>query len=204
MIVLTLSLSELSTVSATTTTMSDSGYGYGSGYGSEFDGYGSSIFNDTWGSGSGYGGYGGYGGYWPEDMHCCMMKSVGDKKYHLVDYHEAEGWKKEGMMLPRRCNNGCIYTMDMDDSGDLYCFGRGRMDVKCHDDHMEGYSSGSMGYGSGPMGSGFGSGSMGYGSGSMGSGYGMGSGMESGYGYGSEGYGPGGYGSEFSSTSTSA
>merc|ERR1719189_471226 len=94
--------------------------------------------------------------------------------------------------------------MDMDDSGDLYCFGRGRMDVKCYDDHMGGYGSGSMGYGSGPMGSGYGSGSMGYGSGSMGSGNGMGSGMESGYGYGSEGYGPGGYGSDFSSTSTSS
>merc|ERR1712156_1332415 len=131
MILLALSLSVLSTVSATTTTMSDSGHGYGSGYGygSDFDGYGSSIFNDTWGSGSGYGGYGGYGGYWPEDMHCCMMKSVGDKKYHLVDYQEAEGCKKEGMMLPRRCKDACIYTMYMDDSGDLYCFGRGRMDM---------------------------------------------------------------------------
>merc|ERR1711994_745101 len=127
-------------------------------------------------------------------MHCCMMKSVGDKKYHLVDYQEAEGWKKEGMMLPRRCKDACIYTMDMDDSGDLYCFGRGRMDVKCYDDHMGGHGSGSMGCGSGPMGSGYGSGSMGYGSGSM----------ESGYGYGSEGYGPGGYGSDFSSTSTSS
>merc|ERR1712213_96746 len=146
MILLALSFSVLGTVSATTTTMmSESGYGYGSGYGSEFDGYGSSIFNDTWGSGSGYGGYGGYGGYWPEDMHCCMMKSVGEKKYHLVDYQEAEGWKKEGMMLPRRCKDACIYTMDMDDSGDLYCFGRGRMDVKCYDDHMGGYGSGSMG-----------------------------------------------------------
>merc|ERR1711963_825701 len=187
MILLALSFSVLGTVSATTTTMmSESGYGYGSGcgYGSEFDGYGSSIFNDTWGSGSGYGGYGGYGGYWPEDIHCCMMKSVGDKKYQLVDYQEAEGWKKEG---------------------DLYCFGRGRMDVKCYDDHMGGYGSGSMGgYGSGSMGSGYGSGSMGSGSGSMGSGYGMGSGMESGYGYGSEGYGPGGYGSDFSSTSPSS
>ena len=90
-------------------------------------------------------------------------------------------------------------------SGDLYCFGRGRMVVKCYDDHMEGYGSGSMGgYGSGSMGSGYGSGSMGSGSGSMGSGYGMGSGMESGYGYGSEGYGPGGYGSDFSSTSPSS
>merc|ERR1712001_333496 len=98
-------------------------------------------------------------------------------KYYLVDFLEAEGWKKEGMMLPRRCYNGCIYTMDMDNSGDLYCFARGRQDVMCYDEY-EGYGSG-MGNGSSyPMGSGYGMGS-GYpmGSGSpMGSGYGMGSG----------------------------
>merc|ERR1712119_135409 len=67
------------------------GYG-GSGYGSEYDGYGD-IFNDTWG---GYGGYGGYGNPWPDYMHCCKCKSVGYNKYYLVDFLEAEGWKKEG------------------------------------------------------------------------------------------------------------
>ena len=94
------------------------------------------------------------------------------------------------MMLPRRCYNGCIYTMDMDNSGefnwrsdkwkyqymwritfslfnifagDLYCFARGRQDVMCYDEYLEGYGSG-YGYG-----------------------YGSGYGMEPGYG--SEGYG---------------
>merc|ERR1711944_101188 len=177
----------------------ESGYGsdyttdmyYGSGYGSEngsmYEGYGE-IFNDTWG-GSGYGGYGSGSGYpWPEEFHCCMCKSVGYYKYYLVDYHEAEQWKKEGMRLPRKCYNGCIYTMDGDDTGDLYCFARGRQEVMCYDEYLEGYGSGSMGYGSGM-------GSYGMGSG-MGSGYGMGSGMGSGYGM-EHGYGSEGYGSDY-------
>merc|ERR1712183_6804 len=111
----------------------------------------------------GYGGSGGYGNPWPDYMHCCKCKSVGYNKYYLVDFLEAEGWKKEGMMLPRRCYDGCIYTMDMDSSGDLYCFARGRQDVMCYDEYLEGYGSG-YGYG-----------------------YGSGYGMEPGYG--SEGYG---------------
>merc|ERR1711862_183149 len=166
------------------------GSGYGSEYGSMYEGYGEeeTFYNDTWG-GSGYGGYGGSGYPWPEAMHCCMCKSVGYYKYWLVDYHEAEQWKKEGMRLPRRCYNGCIYTMDGDDSGDLYCFARGRQDVMCYDEYLEGYGSGSMGYGSG-MGSGYGMGS------GMGSGYGMGSGMGSGYGM-EHGYGSEGYGSDY-------
>merc|ERR1712018_731326 len=182
----------------------ESGYGsdyttdmyYGSGYGSEngsmYEGYGE-IFNDTWG-GSGYGGYGSGSGYpWPEEFHCCMCKSVGYYKYYLVDYHEAEQWKKEGMRLPRKCYNGCIYTMDGDDSGDLSCFARGRQEVMCYDEYLEGYGSGSMCYGSGMgsygMGSGMGSYGMGSGTGSYGMGSGMGSGYGMEHGYGSEGYG---------------
>merc|ERR1712203_530978 len=53
----------------------------------------------------------GYGGEpWP----CCKFKQVGGYKYYLVNYLEAEGWKKEGMILPRKCYNGCIYTIIMD------------------------------------------------------------------------------------------
>ena len=64
-------------------------------------------------------------------------------------------------------------------TGDLYCFARGRQEVMCYDEYLEGYGSGSMGYGSG-----------------MGSGYGMGSGMGSGYGI-EHGYGSEGYGSDY-------
>merc|ERR1712060_759001 len=156
--------------------------GYGeSGYGSMYDGYGygsgyGDIWNETW---DGYGSHAvspdPSGHPWPEDMHCCKCKSVGHYKYYLVDYQEAEGWKKEGMMLPRKCYNGCIYTMDMDTSGDLYCFARGRQDVMCYDDDLGGYGSG--------MGSGY---PVGSGSGGMGSGYPMGSGSGMGSGYGME------------------
>merc|ERR1719507_315103 len=130
------------------------------------------IFNETWGDFNGnWGDLNGTWEGWPEEMHCCKYKMVGDYKYYLVNYPEAEDMRKQGMMLPRKCYNDCIYSMDMDNSGDLYCFARGRQDVMCYDEY-EGYGSG-MGNGSSyPMGSGYGMGS-GY---PMGSGYGMGSG----------------------------
>jgi len=84
-----------------------------SGNGSMYDGSSmkpGEIFNETWGDfNETWGDFNGTWGGWPEEMHCCKYKMVGDYKYYLVNYPEAEDMRKQGMMLPWKCYNDCIY-----------------------------------------------------------------------------------------------
>jgi len=62
---------------------------------------------------------------WPEEMGCCRSKMVGDINYNLVDWAQAESWKEEGMILPTECYSACVYQMEDDDSGTIFCLQRG-------------------------------------------------------------------------------
>merc|ERR1719341_2763675 len=71
---------------------------------------------------------------WPEEMGCCRSKMVGDTNYNLVDWAQAEAWKEEGMILPTECYSACVYQMEDDDSGTIFCFAAGDQQVTCNDE----------------------------------------------------------------------
>merc|ERR1740137_407120 len=156
---------------------------------------------------------GGFGGMADE---CCPMKKIwGSMDPKMDGMYVLAGWKNPSM-LPKRCNNGCIYKKKDSNMVGEYCFGDSFYSQSYCDAMQDGeepvdMGSGDMGSGSEDpvdmgsgnedpvdMGSGsedpvnMGSGSMG--SGGMGSG-GMGSGSEDPVDMGSGGMGSGGMGS---------
>merc|ERR1740137_177620 len=143
---------------------------------------------------SGMGGFtmdmGGFGGMADE---CCPMKKIwGSMDPKMDGMYVLAGWKNPSM-LPKRCNNGCIYKKKDSNMVGEYCFGDSFYSQSYCDAMQDGEEPVDMG--SGGMGSGsedpvdMGTGSedpVDMGSGSMGSG-GMGSGGMGGHSSGSGG-----------------
>ena len=55
---------------------------------------------------------------------CCKQKTVGDKSYYLVEMEDTSMYN---------CLAPCVYKIEGDDEGKMFCFASGDLEVACGD-----------------------------------------------------------------------